>query len=95
MALAGTGPAAQLAGRGPLPGVVNYFTGSDPEEWHTGVPTFAGVRYREVYPGIDLVFRGTREALEYDLLLAPGADPGAIDLRFQGARSCASTPTAT
>jgi hypothetical protein len=85
MALAGTSPAAQLASRGPLPGVVSYFKGSDPEDWHTGIPTFAGVGYRGVYPGIDLVFRGTREALEYDFLLAPGADPGAIALRFEGA----------
>ena len=85
MALAGTGSGLELVGRGLLPGVVNYFTGSDLEEWHSGIPAFAGVRYREVYPGTDLVFRGTREALEYDFLLAPGADPGRIALRFEGA----------
>jgi hypothetical protein len=45
-----------------------------------------------VYPGIDLVFRGTREALEYDFLLAPGADPGAIALRFQGAEDLSIDP---
>jgi hypothetical protein len=85
MALVGADPTPEVAGRGPLPGVVSYFTGSDPEGWHTGIPTFGRVRYRDVYPGTDLVFRGTREALEYDFRLAPEADPGAIALRFEGA----------
>jgi hypothetical protein len=85
MALVGTGPKPQVTGRSPLPGVVSYFRGSNPEGWRPGIPTFARVRYRGIYPGTDLVFRGTREALEYDFLLAPGADPGAIALRFEGA----------
>jgi Ca2+-binding RTX toxin-like protein len=85
MALVGADSAPGVAGQGPLPGVVSYLKGSDPMGWHTGIPTFARVRYRDVYPGTDLVFRGTRDALEYDFLLAPGADPGRIALRFQGA----------
>jgi hypothetical protein len=85
MALVGADPTPEVAGRGLLPGVVSYFKGSDPEEWHARIPTFAGVRYQEVYPGTDLVFRGTREALEYDFLLDPGADPKRIALRFEGA----------
>jgi Ca2+-binding RTX toxin-like protein len=86
MALVGTGPKPQVTGRSPLPGVVSYFKGSNPAEWQRGIPTFARVGYQEVYPGTDLVFRGTRGALEYDFLLAPGADPGAIALRFEGAQ---------
>jgi hypothetical protein len=85
MAFTGAGPDPQVTGRGPLPGVVSYFTGSDPRKWHPGIPTFAGVRYRELYPGTDLMFRGTREALEYDFLLDPGADPKRIALRIEGA----------
>jgi Ca2+-binding RTX toxin-like protein len=85
MALVGTGPNPQVTGRGPLPGVVSYFTGADPREWQTGVPTFARVRYQDVYPGTDLVFRGNRRTLEYDFLLAPGADPNDISMRFRGA----------
>jgi Beta-propeller repeat/RTX calcium-binding nonapeptide repeat (4 copies) len=85
MALAGTDSGLDPAGESPLPGVVSYFKGSNPEGWHPGIPTFARVRYRGIYPGTDLLFRGTREALEYDFLLAPGADPGRIALRFEGA----------
>jgi hypothetical protein len=46
MALVGADPTPEVAGRGPLPGVVSYFTGSDPEGWQSGIPTFTRVRYR-------------------------------------------------
>jgi hypothetical protein len=68
-----------------LPGVVNYFRGSDPSEWHTAIPTYRAVRYREVYPGIDLLFSGTGGELEYDFVVAPQADPASISIRFEGA----------
>src|SRR5207244_3898621 len=38
-----------------------------------------------VDPGIDLVYYGTPQALEYDLIAAPGADPSAIRIELQGA----------
>ena len=68
-----------------LPGKANYFIGADPGEWHVGVPTYARIRYRDVYPGIDLVYYGRQGQLEYDFVLAPGADPTRIALRFDGA----------
>jgi hypothetical protein len=64
----------------------NYLTGDRPVDWHTGVRTFSGVRYAAVWPGIDVAFHGTRQRLEYDYLLAPGADPGRIAQRISGAR---------
>jgi hypothetical protein len=51
---------AHVSGEDPLPGTVNYFTGSDPAQWHVGISTFARVRYNNVYPGIDLVYYGAR-----------------------------------
>jgi hypothetical protein len=68
-----------------LPGKVNYFVGNDPAKWRADVPTFARVRYREVYPGIDLIFYGNGQDLEYDLIVSPGADPRAIKLTLEGA----------
>jgi len=65
-------------------GKANYFIGKDPAAWRTDVRTFASVRERSVYPGIDLVFHG-RGDLEYDFILAPGADPNRIALSFRGA----------
>lgn len=77
---------AVLSGADRLPGTVNYFVGNDPSQWHTGVPTFGQVRYTDVYPGVNLVYYGNRQRLEFDFELAPGADAGAIQFRFDGSR---------
>jgi len=77
-------PAPRLEGLDPLPTRTDYFIG-DRSQWHTGIPTFARVRYGRVYPGIDLVYYGSQSQLEYDFVLAPGADPDAVRLRIRGA----------
>jgi hypothetical protein len=75
-----------VLGEDPQPGRVNYFIGRDPAKWQTNVPTYAQVRYKNVYPGIDLVYYGNHRQLEYDFALAPGADPGRIQFEITGAR---------
>jgi hypothetical protein len=69
----------------PLPQTSNYFVGNDPSRWRTGVPSFQTVRYPGVYPGVDLVYHGERRQLEFDLVVAPGADPRRIVLDIDGA----------
>ncbi|MGH2678633.1 MAG: hypothetical protein ACRDHB_09775, partial [Actinomycetota bacterium] len=77
----------------PLPGTVNYLLSDDPSAWTTGVPTFGEVQYPDVYPGIDLVFRGRPGGgLEYDLVLDPGTDPSLPMLRFRGAQEVSLRP---
>jgi VCBS repeat-containing protein len=79
--LVGVKPDAQVSGREELPGKVNYFIGNDPKKWRTNVPTYAKVRYYNVYPGVDLEYYGNQGGqLEYDFIVAPGADPSAIAL---------------
>jgi len=74
-------PDAAVLGAHELPGKVNYFLGNEPAKWRSNLPTFAEVRYRNVYPGIDLIYHGDQEGrLEYDFVVAPGADPNAITL---------------
>ena len=85
MALVGANPSLHPAGSRELPGKVNYFIGNDPSRWHTSVPTYGAVTLPSVYPGIDLVYYGNQRQLEYDFAIAPGANPGAIRLRFEGA----------
>ena len=85
MALVGANSNAQVSGLDELPGKANYFIGKDPAKWRTNVPTYAKVRYRGVYPGIDLVYYGNQRQLEYDFVVARGADPRRIALRFAGA----------
>jgi hypothetical protein len=69
----------------PQSSVSNYFIGSDHTKWYSHVPNYAAVRYQQVYPGIDWVVYGNPQRLEYDLILAPQADPGQIRLRIAGA----------
>ncbi|OFW04364.1 MAG: hypothetical protein A3G20_02675 [Acidobacteria bacterium RIFCSPLOWO2_12_FULL_59_11] len=85
MKLVGANPAPAVSGLEELPGKVNYFIGNDPTEWRTNVATYAKVRYEEVYSGVDLVYYGNQRQLEYDFVVAPGADPNAIALEFEGA----------
>src|SRR4029077_20175865 len=71
------------------PGKVNYFIGNNPAQWHTSVPTYAKVRYKNVYPGIDLIYYGNHRQLEYDFAVSPGADPRLIRFEIQGAKQIA------
>jgi hypothetical protein len=71
-------------GAEPLEGKTNYFIGSDRSAWRTGVPTYAQVEYPRVYPGVDLVFYGNAGHIEYDFLVAPGANPDAVLLELAG-----------
>ena len=87
MKLANANPQAAVVGAEELPGKSNYFIGNDPEKWQRDVPQFARVGYRNVYPGVDLVYYGRQGRLEYDFEVAPGSDPAQIRVRFEGARS--------
>jgi hypothetical protein len=84
MKLVGANTSATVAGADELPGMSNYFLGNDPHKWRTHVPNYARVRYLGIYPGIDLVYYGRERQLEYDFVLAPGADPGQIRFQFSG-----------
>jgi hypothetical protein len=85
MGLVGANPDSQIAGTDELPGKVNYLVGNDPARWHTDVPTYAKVHYMGVYPGVDMVYYGNQGQIEYDFVVAPGADPSSIQLAFEGA----------
>ena len=65
-----------------LPGKSNYFIGNDPSKWRSGISNYAKVKYQNVYPGIDLLYYGRQGQLEYDFVLAPGADSAAIRLEL-------------
>ena len=71
----------------PLPGKSNYLIGNDPARWRTNVPTYQRIGYRDVYPGVDVVYYGSQGQLEYDFVVAPGADPGRIRMAVEGADS--------
>ncbi len=68
----------------PLPGTVNYLVGAA-ANWQTGIATYSRVRYRNAWPGIDVVYYGAEGTLEYDFVVAPGADLRKIEVRYEGA----------
>ena len=85
MQLAGVDPGLRVTGSEKLPGTANYLIGNDPAQWHNNVPTFSKVKYTAVYPGVDLIYYGNQQRLEYDFIVAPNADTKLIRLRFKGA----------
>jgi len=86
MKLLGANPSPDVSGVDEMSGKSNYFIGNDAKNWRTNVPMYAKVKYKSVYSGIDLVYYGKQRQLEYDFVVASGADPRRIQLCIRGAR---------
>ncbi|HEV2348695.1 MAG TPA: SBBP repeat-containing protein [Terriglobia bacterium] len=80
--LAGANAHAAVTGLDELPSKSNYILGNDPNKWRTNVAHYAKVKYKNVYSGVDLVYYGNQGQLEYDFVVAPGADPSVIRLEL-------------
>lgn len=83
--LLGTSVAPKVEGQEELPGKVNYFSGNDPEKWQRNIPTYRKAYFKDVYPGIDVVYYGNQQELEYDLIVAARANPKLIRFTVAGA----------
>jgi hypothetical protein len=86
MKLVKANPAPKVTGEEELPGKSNYFIGNDAKKWRSNVPTYSNVKYEEIYSGIDLVYYGNQRQLEYDFVVAPGANPRRIQFDVRGAK---------
>ena len=89
MRLKGANSAPVIQGLDILASKSNYMIGSDQKKWHANVEQYSKVQYKQVYPGIDMVYYGNQGQLEYDFVVAPGANPGLIKMNFKGAKSLA------
>jgi len=87
--LLGANPSARLSGLDELPGKTNYFIGNDPKRWLTNVPNYSRVKYQDVYPGVDLVYYGKQQQLEFDCVVEPNADLKTIRFAMEGATKLA------
>jgi hypothetical protein len=87
MKLAGANSDARIFGGGTRRGTVNYFIGNDPKKWTSGASSYQKVNYEQIYKGIDLLYYGTERQLEYDFVVAPGADSRQITLEFGDAQA--------
>ncbi|MGH9197198.1 MAG: SBBP repeat-containing protein, partial [Acidimicrobiia bacterium] len=85
MKLIGGNRSARVLGQHRLTGAASYIRGRDPRHWRLNVPAYAEVRCENIYPGVDLIYYGNQRQLEYDFVVAPGADPTRIAIGFDGA----------
>jgi hypothetical protein len=85
MQVVGANRETQIEGRDKLMSKSNYFIGDNRENWHSNVSSFSSVLYKDIYPGIDMVYYGQQRELEYDFIVSPQADPQTIKLAFKGA----------
>lgn len=92
MRLKGANPNPSVEGQGVLPGRTSYFLGNDSSKWQTGVKQYSRVNFAQVYPGIDMVYRFDKGNVEYDFIVAPGANPGRILMGFKGAEGMRLDP---
>jgi len=87
MRLAGAKKPQAIRGLEPTGGISNYFLGNDQQKWQTAIPHYNRVEYKSVYAGVDVVYYGNPQKLEYDLVIAPGADAGSIQMEYEGIES--------
>jgi hypothetical protein len=84
MRFIGANPEPRMEGAQRLQAEVNYLIGPE-SEWRIGIPSYTGVAYRELYPGIDMLFGGEGRNLKSVFVVAPEADPATIHVRYEGA----------
>src|SRR5262245_37960115 len=68
-------------------GRANYLIGNDPSLWRTNVPLYGRVVYKDLYPGIDMVYSSHKRLLKSEFIVAPGADPSQIRIAYTGLES--------
>ncbi|MEN6328608.1 MAG: hypothetical protein ABFD18_20670, partial [Syntrophomonas sp.] len=82
----GADPSVKVRGEAAVPTQISYFKGS-PQDWQTGIDSYSRLVYPDLWPGIDLIFRGDADSLKYEFVVSPGADPAQIRLAWRGAGS--------
>jgi len=82
--------APQVQGEQLMAARSNYLIGNDPAKWLTGVPHYRQVRYREVFPGVDVLYYAKDQQLEYDFIVRPGTQSDSIRFTVQGAQGIES-----
>ncbi len=87
IAFDGAGTAPEIAAEEPLAARVNYFRGSDRAAWRSGIPVYRALRYRDVYPNVDIRYYGAGQRVEHDIIVKKGADPTTIRFSAEGVKS--------
>lgn len=81
----------RLRGENELEGYLNYFMGNDPDRWTSRVPRYSEAWAERVYDGVEARWYFDQGSPRFDLIVAPGADPSKITMRFEGAARLTTT----
>lgn len=92
LAWLGANPHARPSGLQPKAATTNYLAGADAKKWRTGVRHYGRIQYANLFPGVDVVYYGNPQQLEYDLIVHPGADPSQIRFRLDGTSQVSLAP---
>ena len=84
----GSNPEARAEGRNQTLAVVSYFRGQ-PGDWLAGLPTYSGIFYTNLWPGVNLAYSGDESKLKYEFIVSPGTGPSTIRLTYTGATGVA------
>jgi hypothetical protein len=83
----GANPDVEIIGKDRLSHNNNYFYGNVSSKWATDVPNYSSITYKDIYPGIDLIYHGNGQAMKYDFIVNPGANISHIKIRYEGANN--------
>jgi Beta-propeller repeat len=83
----GAAPGARIEAIEKLSSTTGLFLGNNPTKWRPEIPNYGRLQIRDLYRGVDLVYYGNEDQLEYDLTVKPGADPRSIRLRLDASRA--------
>lgn len=89
----GVNPKCEVVGEQELPGRVNILRGNDPSKWKQNIATYRQIRYKNLYPGIDAIYRGSEGKLEYEIHIAAQKKANQIKFKFEGADKIELTNT--
>ncbi len=65
----------------------NYFIDADQSKWVGNVPIFKGIKYLEIYPGVDIEFYSKDGYYKYDYVVRAGASINSIKWDYSGVKS--------
>jgi len=77
---------AKITADDKMSGHVNYFVGNDKSKWHSNIPTYGVVTYKNVHKNIDIKFYGNNKNIEHDVIVKPGGDPSLVKFAYEGVK---------
>ena len=83
----GANPNPDLKDAHPLKTKYNFYLGSNPKRWQSGLSAYQKVKYQDLYDGIDLDVISQGNRIKYNFQVAVGSNPNLVSIAYKGADS--------